>query len=837
MKFRAILCLIVLFVGGAATAWAGSDSASVPEEMIPWSGFWWPLKSGSLIRGYAGHPSPLEKYDAYASGYYPATMSAYGLENEYDPDAYAWEGYCDEWSAAAVLYPEPDSAGDLNGILFNVGDKKGLLTLSLKSRVSATFYGTRYSGLEGQDIDDIYPGGLNGFHETLINYIKLQGKPIIMDLDPAEQIWNYPAYRYEMTWYDTSGQRHVTCTVWFADDNVSPDDVGIQPFQMTYSYWLAIDGSGNLLDEPGEWESSHPDFLWYPVSVGDAWLLEDDLVADIVGAGLSQTEDGFEDNDNQAEAAAVEYLKEDRFYPASGFDQDWYRVYLQEGDDFTAFAVSNTSNPLDELAMSLYSPSGEALGTSLYHGVRLDEAPETGWFDIEVTGLEAEERPYYFIEFFSSPVLWLPHLDFNNGWRSDLLVYNDTDMDTDTRLSFVDGTGDLKEIFQFNSPTDTGSAVFLKEEFSEYGDGRGWSKITFVLNEDLPKGVYTYARSNQRVNIPLVSSGKKRFYLPAVRDSGALWTGLAMLNADYTHGATVAMSAFGSDGTLLGTHEEEIPPMMNVTGLVSAIWGQGFSAQTEWIEVESTRDLWSVCLWGDSSESGNASLDGINLLSEDRQDTVLYIPHLEYDGGWDSNIYLLNPIEAGVNIVCDGYDSTGELVATATFSLPAKGVLSGDAETFLPGVGASCEWMKLTSNGLLTGFVRYRKQGQSAAVPFACEKDMADALLLTYIPDLEMEWAGITLLNPNDQKADVWADPYDADGNRLLAEGTHLWYNVPDGILPGSNAVGTIDDIFQGLPPETAFLKIYSDEPLVGFGLHGDYTGAYLDTLYLETTQ
>ena len=287
MKKIQIFLLFCLYLF-ASPVIAGSDSAKVPDDMLPWSGYWWSLTDGKLVNGYLGHPSPIEKYDAYVSGFYPADATEWGLENVYNPDAPLWAGYCDDWAAASVLASEPDHAGELNGINFRVGDKKGLLTLYYDQNYEIVIYGERYSKENKSDINDIYPGGTQGFHQILINYISDQGVPVIMELDAGEQIWNYPAYQYEMDWYDENNKRHVTCMVSFADDLVYPDFVGLQPFVKTYTYWLEIDENGNIKDSPGGWEGDsiddHPDFIWYPVFFGNKSFLKDDVIAEIIAS-------------------------------------------------------------------------------------------------------------------------------------------------------------------------------------------------------------------------------------------------------------------------------------------------------------------------------------------------------------------------------------------------------------------------------------------------------------------------------------------------------------------------------------------------------------------------
>ena len=825
------LLVAFLFWSAAATAFAGSDAATVPESRIPWSGYWWPTNIGRLINGYDGHPSPLEKYDAYATGYYPAEVATYGQENEYDPDAYAWHGHCDNWSAASILFPEPTTAGDLNGVLFNVGDKKGILTISLKERVSATFYGTRFT--EEEDNDDIYPGGVEGFHETLISYIKIQGKPIIMDLDPGVQIWNYPAYQYEMEWTDTPGRRNVTCRVWFASDSVAPDYVGTRSFSQTFSYWLAIDDEGELLDEPGGWEGgNHPDFLWYPSSVREAWLMDDDLVENIANATMTLRDDVFEDNDMASQAAPIEVRRKDRFYPAVGFDDDWYRVQLRKGDDFTVFAVSNTSTPLDDMVISIFDPWGYSVGLSLYHGAILDEALETGWYTVAITGVEAESRPYYAIEFYSSPMIWIPHLDFNDGWQEEMTLLLRAGFDKTGRLIYSsnadqDGTG---VAFDLHDGEQVG--ISLNDAFADSLDRRGWARMMPVTTSTSPIGSYRYFRNTERTSFSFNAARATELCLPFVEDSGLKWSGLGLLNTDLSNDAIVTLTAFSSAGSLLDTLDISIPASENRIDLISQLWSGNLPDQTAWIHLASDIPVRGLTMWGDHQQSGNFAMDGLDLMDPSVYSQTLFVPHMDYTNGWDTRLFLVNPGDTAAEVTISGYSRTNGLEGSTLRTIPAKGMVHDTADGLLPQGGSTSHWLRIEADSPLAGFIRYRRAGQQASIRMPNENDRHAIFTITAMPDTTTEWTGIALLNPGDSKTDIWAVPYDAAGNRLLPEGEYLWHNVPWGIAARANATGIADQMFPGIPEETAYMTIYSEQPIIGFGLYGDYYGYYLDQMY-----
>jgi|GEM_PF-1078228 len=238
----------------------------------PWSGWWWPMLDDPA---YAPHmydsDGPMEKYDTYVvngGGSNPGGNTwEYDTHRTTDPDN-SWWGHCHAWAAAAILETtEPTTSKTKRGVDFAIGDQKGLLTeCHYDDPVNGDFWGTRYNGPD-DDINDIYP---HDFHNVLLDEIGADSTSVVMDTCATEQVWNYPAYMYSMKYDPDIGdpsKTHVTCTVWFADDNVDPDYVGTDSFTKTYYYYLT---GGTSNPTGGAWEgdsvNDHPDFVWHPES-------------------------------------------------------------------------------------------------------------------------------------------------------------------------------------------------------------------------------------------------------------------------------------------------------------------------------------------------------------------------------------------------------------------------------------------------------------------------------------------------------------------------------------------------------------------------------------------
>ena len=186
-KRLSIACLLAALFFGVCLLPSGvsADTDFAEADFIPWSGWWWPSKFGGLATGadYNGHPAPLEKYDLLTTGSYPAAATLYYLDTEYDPDALSWSGLCHAYAAAAVYERIEFYPSSYENIIFNVGDKKGLIT------ACHTFDQRLYGNPE--DPAD--------FHYWLLHYIKDRGGILLRRArSQCEEVWNYPVFRYEM---------------------------------------------------------------------------------------------------------------------------------------------------------------------------------------------------------------------------------------------------------------------------------------------------------------------------------------------------------------------------------------------------------------------------------------------------------------------------------------------------------------------------------------------------------------------------------------------------------------------------------------------------------------
>jgi hypothetical protein len=282
---RLLAALLILFSVAAPLRAQGLDTGSATTT--PWSGWWWPAKAGSLVLGYRGEAGPLAKQDQ-VTGKHSVVWEETQMYH-FDPAGQDWWGHCHAWAAASILEPEPRHDVSRGSVVFHVGDIKGLLAEAHYSD-RGIFYGQRFNGDPGDDLEDIYPLTL---WSVLRKYLHDNKMPLIMDLNPGPQVWSYPAYQYSLSYWpidsDTyqqtaagalalekrsratppplSGSYQGLLSIWVGSFLVSPDTLGTTTEQHNYSFVFQAQGN-QPIEGTDHWTGpsvqDHPDFAWYP---------------------------------------------------------------------------------------------------------------------------------------------------------------------------------------------------------------------------------------------------------------------------------------------------------------------------------------------------------------------------------------------------------------------------------------------------------------------------------------------------------------------------------------------------------------------------------------------
>ena len=235
----------------------------------PWSGYWYPFTDRTL---YEGDEAPLLKLDLALRnlGFDSNIAGEQARRFEgFRPDS--WEGFCDGWSFAAILVPEPRSPKVIAGIEFSISDQKAISTFG-HINFPSEMYGIKYLGNSKTDgsYQDLRP---EGFHRVVTQVLGMRGQALVIDDTPGVQVWNKPLYSYR--WQITQDPDRdyaylVKAYAWLVKERWSPDEEMTSIRDVVapvYSYRLYVDketqnSNGEYKVIAGEWigdsEENHP---------------------------------------------------------------------------------------------------------------------------------------------------------------------------------------------------------------------------------------------------------------------------------------------------------------------------------------------------------------------------------------------------------------------------------------------------------------------------------------------------------------------------------------------------------------------------------------------------
>ena len=210
---------------------------------VPWSGHWWPFEAGSGMTLYEDG-GPLQRYDEYVAAVRGTASNAQGWEQNNHGSGAAWWGHCYSWAAASILEAEPEAVTKA-GVSFTQDDIEGMLAEAY-SRPGQRLWGSESRAITPAELDAV-----------VRDYVGKQSRSVIMDLDPGDQIWNYPIYAYERTAERTGMTTKVAMTLSIAVPRLAYS--GTDTDTVSFTYTLSSSG-------PGQWTGNsvenHPNFLW-----------------------------------------------------------------------------------------------------------------------------------------------------------------------------------------------------------------------------------------------------------------------------------------------------------------------------------------------------------------------------------------------------------------------------------------------------------------------------------------------------------------------------------------------------------------------------------------------
>jgi hypothetical protein len=221
--------------------------------------------------------SPAEKFSIYVGDYRYTLVQAERVRTS--PTKLRWEGICNGWAAASMLFsePKPVELQSVEGITlpFGASDVKALLSYYM------AFYGQGYRMIsercesrEDKASPECRDMNAGSFHILLANYLGYLKRPFLMDIAQQETVWNHPIYGFDSkvleekfgaspgaapgTVKEVSIQTKMT---YATETEPTWEQTGTYQVVKHYEYRLELDARDNIIG--GEWlQENRPDFGW-----------------------------------------------------------------------------------------------------------------------------------------------------------------------------------------------------------------------------------------------------------------------------------------------------------------------------------------------------------------------------------------------------------------------------------------------------------------------------------------------------------------------------------------------------------------------------------------------
>jgi len=782
-SFVLIIALAWLMLLPAQT-YAMTDTASA--KYTPWSGYWWPTHLGGPATGidYAGHPAPLEKYDALTKEISHGSATQWYLDHDYDASAPNWYGWCGAWSAAAVMENIDFQPSILDKVLYNVGDKKALLTACHDFDVMTVANATDPAV----------------FHAWLLRYIKEAGLSFYSDLDLTQEVWNYPIYKYAMTTSSTGSQMAVSCQIWYAGDQVSPDYQGTKVLTKTYTYTLTTNSNGEITG--GIWTDAsvndHPQLLLLPISQHSSnQYLDCNLIRDLA----KETDDDLESNQT--------VILSPGDYKLLLLNQDDYRIDCDPGDTIIL-----------NFAKDIYTSASLVLQIRDAKGNIISErALTTTEQEISIPAVTAPPYTLTFIadkytatNVYSLNVDLKKNFEFANlklqkgfSWGGFALT-NSSDSSIE-RISVVGYDQNNRPLATYLGPFSLSPGqkqTLLTRDFDVLPiDKERFTGVKVMASAPLAM-VNLFGYYGRNMSCYGSSPSRAHFVIPDVSTNWELYNpSLTNIDADL-----ISYAANGS--------------MLDATGmLVPANRALEYNSSPAPFTVKN-RDGWVLVQTKDNGQlkshtewvtNGIAKAEALDTLGINRN---FFVPQVISKGTWNETITLINASASANRVTLTLVDQDN--LATTDITLNPFEKRSAEISALFPGVSDATldrSAMEITAAHDLAGFINLATSGDDLYLPLLDQDDVRNELVIPQVVSDSTWWTGFALYNPSPSDGvSVSVVPTDNTGMRRTDLAVEM--NLP----PHSKRVLMINDLFVNTGQDISFVTFTSTS---GLGLAGVY--------------
>lgn len=775
------LAISILFFCNTGLSMAETYEA----DYTPWSGYWWPTQKGGLVTGsgYNGSPSPLEKYDLAVHGVIAGPATNFARERYHDPYSLSWEGLCFEWAVASMSESEPVHRGIYEGTVFNVGDKKALLT--------AVYHGTLFNRITFYTPVD--------FHKVLEDNIRDQKIPVVMNLgSPGGAVWNYPVFKYDTEYTESGNTRHYKTIIYFASDDVDPDYVGTLVVSESVEYAFTMDNDGNIVSS--EWEGLS--VLNPPVNASEPYGLEPvnpGLDYDKVVRIAKTDDDPFENIENEDNPAPLV----GGTYEMLAIDSDWFSVEMEAGDTLDIRMESENGNPVSMKVSDPWRSIVEETdnGTDSLISVT---ATAAGSYYIEIEPLEPESEPLYSLSLMQSLSFSgiFPANSIDSEGTGFTLLNPDNEMGRIIATQIDKDGIPIQSAVRYRSEFQTLGMIHQEFDFSDF-DSDGYVRVD---SDNRLVGLETLADTKfQLSGLRFASSdlASEELFYPCFSE---IYFDVAffLINSG-NETEEISLSFYDSEGNEDSSETVVLNPGEKIDYATFGVKRTSMSA-----EVLSGRK----CLHGyiEFSDSWALSRQKATVPVIPEKHSRLIIPHAASNDEWYTEISVVNVGNTDTTASFIAYGDSGEVVGEVVHDLKARRTFTNRVGDLFEGIpGESVAAIRIISDDQpLNGYMLYgRHNGLNlAGIPLSEAK--SSRIFLPHVASSDQWATGVGIFNSGDISDDVLFALKGANGNTIRETVYPL--------EPNQRIAISARDLFGDDIPGLSYIEFESqgDQPLIG---------------------
>jgi L-ascorbate metabolism protein UlaG (beta-lactamase superfamily) len=479
-------------------------------------------------------------------------------------------------------------------------------------------------------------------------------------------------------------------------------------------------------------------------------------------------------------------------------------------DDFAVIGFA------DENLLEVFDVSDKT-APSPYESIHLTGVPISLAVDNNdvAVGLEAGHIKWYST---GKAVAYLPHITSTSSWSSYLIVDNITNKESSVTVELFSNSSFVSETTYSIAPGEQ-----KKIELNVEGVGKVYyMKDEVVLKETFKsadEGIAEFTLSDS-------SSSTIYFLLPQYNADNLTWSGLAIMNPDDSEVASLTVTGYDENGTVLKTVSGTLAPNAKLVGFVSTFLPNVDFADVSKIKVTSNVALTGITISGYENERLLFSKAQGNVFSGD-----LPISHIAAEINDWKNIIIMDNVSSNTANVNIKLYKAGQLTDTLNYTINGNGTKYIDlSDIYTTTSIPDCGFVSVGSNQVFVRESFIFKSSDGGTAEFVLTNRVSDSVVYNF-PNYfseSIDWLGLSVFNTFSIEKQFNAKAYNKLGEEIGQTTVTL--------SPYSRYVALVNTLFPSVPySQVARIVVEGECNIAGINISGSGHSRLLFTPAFQT--